>query len=294
VKITKWLGATGAVLALGAVGFITVPAANGATLTLTAGAGSSAHCTITGTAKVSPGLANNWDPSAHTNDPDTVESNNATIKAAMASIPATTYGVAGTTTVSAKIPAVCTGTIVDPSQGSATTTLASATFSAVSATAGDGTCGGLVGDVGTSTFTTTITWKGTSSTKINPTTVTSTLGALADGHGIGFDLKSSSSQIVGSFAGPSTSNTASEVKAYIDSTTEGAELGSAATFDNPTATSSLFGPDVCEPQLSEKFTPASPGVSDAVAIKLKKPKGLKAIGIITTPDNTQSTLTMSR
>src|SRR5437868_1824611 len=106
VNIWKWLGATGAVVALGAVGFVSTPSAQGM-VTITAGSGSFANCTITGSVKISPTLVNNWKASQHSNDPNA----NATIKAAMASIPDTTYSAGSVpVTTTSKTTAVCTGT----------------------------------------------------------------------------------------------------------------------------------------------------------------------------------------
>lgn len=286
MKAFKWFGAAGAIVALGSAGFLSsVPGASGATITITAGTGSSVSCTIAGTAKLAPTLVNDWSQAQHSGanaDPNA----NATVKAAMASIPNDTFS-AGTVavTTSSKVSATCTGTVTD---GTNTTGVASATITSSSISAGtsEATCSGLASP-GSSTFSSTIAWKGTGTTKIANTTSTLALASLVDTHGVGFDLTANPStagtSISGSFAGGST-----ETKAYIDGTTLNAIAGGPSTFDTPSTS-------VCEATLSSKFTPAGPGVSDSVAIKLKKPKGLKQItigpGLF---DNTPSSLTISK
>jgi hypothetical protein len=279
VKKMKWLGVGGAALALSAVGLVsTSSGANAGTPTITAGPGSSVSCVITGVAKLSPTLANDWSQAAHSSDPGDANpiggpsstiTGNATVKAAMASIPDTTYS-AGTVpvTTSAKVSSTsCSGTVTD---GTNTDTVASAAITTASTSAGtsEATCSGLASP-GTSTFTTIIKWKGTVD-KINPTTAVSSLSDLADSHGVGFELKADGTggtSISGSFGGGS-----SDSKAYIDPATLGALLGAPSTSAAQTGS-------LCEATLSGKFTPAAAGASDAVAIKLKKPKGLKAITI---------------
>jgi len=300
VKKMKWLGATGAVIALGAVGFVGTSSPASGTVTITAGPGSHVHCTITGVAKLAPALANDWDHTAHSSDPgdafgpgstatikggiasktDPDVTNNATIKAAVASIPDTVYAAnSGNPTVvhtAAKV--VSTGTcsnthVVDATTPSLTAEVASISIVSTSDSTGanEATCGGLADTSGTQ-FQSTVTYKSTSTTKIAPSVITSNLAAIADigNTGVGFDLTADGTggtSITGSFAGGS-----SESKAYIDGTTLNAILGASAT-------SAAQATSVCEPTMSGKFTPAALGASDAVAIKLKKPKGLKAITI---------------
>jgi hypothetical protein len=86
---------------------------------------------------------------------------------------------------------------------------------------------------------------------------------------VGFELQNNHSGITGSFAGGT-----SDSKLYIDGTTLNAIIGGPST-------SAAQSPSICEPTLSGKFTAAVPGASDSVAIKLKKPKGLKGITIDT-------------
>ena len=316
MKKTKWLGATGAVIALGAVGFIGTSSPASGTVTVTAGPGSHVHCTIGGTAKLSPALANDWSKAAHSGsnaDPGDAGaapapvvskdaltySGNATITAAVASIPNTVYtannGANTAVTTSAKVASLtCSAThVVDATTPSLTAEVASGAVvsSSISTGTSEATCGGLASTAG-STFQSIITWKSTSTTKITPTTVVSNLSAIADigTDGVGFDLKAGPSQsgtsITGSFAGGT-----SESKAYIDATTLNALLGAPATTAAQTT-------NICEPLLTGKFTAAAAGASDAVALKLKKPKGLKAItitnsgvqGPIIAPNDTPSSI----
>jgi len=299
VKKMKWLSATGAVLALGAAGFVTTSSpASGSTPLITAGPGSHVHCTITGTAKLAPALANDWSQAAHSGgnaDPGdagaapapivskdaATYTGNATIAAAVASIPNTTYtangGAPTAVTTTAKVAtASCTSTLVkDITTPTITDNVVSASIASgsISTGANEATCGGLANTSGT-TFQSIIKWKGTTA-KITPTTVVSNLAAIADigNTGVGFDLTADGTggtSITGSFA--SATGGSSESKAFIDATTLNAILGASATSATQTTS-------VCEPLLTGKFTPAAAGASDAIAIKLKKPKGLKAIGV---------------
>ena len=304
MKKTKLLASAGALVVLGSAGFLAVPNANGTTITITAGAGSSVSCTITGGAKIATPLMNDWSQAAHASDPGDAAAapapvaskdaatytGNATIEAAMASIPDVTFSAApAPVTTSAKLAGVCSGTVQDL-QGSTGVASGALVSTSVSGGTSRSTCSGLVPDpLNPTTFTSIITWKGTGTTKIAPSTVTSTLGELVSTHGVGFELTATG--ITGSFAGGT-----SVADAYIDTTTLGAILGSAST-------SAAQSGSLCEATLSGKFTPAASGPaagsSDAIAIKLKKPKGLKAITIgnsgpqgIGTPAD--STITLSR
>ncbi|HEY1737948.1 MAG TPA: hypothetical protein VGI86_04525 [Acidimicrobiia bacterium] len=107
------------------------------------------------------------------------------------------------------------------------------------------------------------------------------MAQLIDSHGVGFQITPTTGGTTGSFAGGT-----GVTNAYVDLTTIGALSEGPATFSAPTA-----GSNICEPSVSEKFTAAAPGTSDAIALKLKKPKGLKAITIGPALDNTASSLT---
>jgi len=283
----KWLGATGAVLALSAVGFVSQSSSASGATTITAGPGSRITCTISGTAKLSPGLSNPWLQSDHSGanaDPNS----NATIKAAMASIADDSTWLANggantPVTTSAKVSGSCSGTVKDATNNALTDTVSAAAISALTTSVGDSpaSCGGLA-DPGTNTYTTTIKWTGTTA-KITPTVLNSTLAVLADAHGVGFQLTSAPADVQpGSFA---SAGSHSVSNAYVDGGTIFAIAGGPPTFDAPTPSS------VCQPAISAKFTAATVGASDAVAIKLKKPKSLKAVGITTASgDSTPSSL----
>jgi hypothetical protein len=279
VKKFKWFGAAGAIVALGSAGFLTTGVAEGSTPTITAGAGSSVSCNIAGPAKLSPPLKNDWSKAAHSGgnaDPNS----NATVKAAMASIPDTTYSAGSVpVTTSAKVTGTCTGTVTDGTNTASVTGI-QITSSSISAGTSEATCSGLASP-GTSTFTSIIKWTATGA-KVTGSTATSTLATLGDAHGLGFELTASGANITGSFAGGT-----SDAKAYVDLTTINAIAGGPSTFDTPTTS-------VCEPTLKEKFTAATAGASDAVGIKLKPGKGLKLITIGPGLDATPSSITASR
>jgi hypothetical protein len=284
VKKMKWLGATGAVLALGAAGFVGTSTANAAAPVIQAGSGSKVTCNISGSMKITPTLADPWLHSDHSGA--NADSNaNATVKAAMASIADDSTWVANgganePLTSSAKAAStLCTGTVTDGSNTDAVTA-ASITFGAVTAPVSP-TCAGVVNIVG-STFQTVIKWTGTPD-KIQPTTVNWTSGIAGDAHGAGLLLTSGHGDVTGatsSFLGSSDSSTTG----YVDGNTIAAFAAGPPTFDAPLPGGS------CEPSISEKFTPAAPGTSDAIALKLKKPKGLKGIDITAAPDSFPSHL----
>ena len=281
----------------GAVGFVAAPGADAATVTLNAGTGSSVTCTITGSVKISPPLMDNWDHTQHTNDPNT----NETVKAAMASIPDVPFSAGHVpVTTTSKSTATCSGTAVDPTittgPNSAPITSATITSTSISSGTNDATCLNLNSSTGSTDLHSIITWKTTASGfKIAASDVHSDVSQLIDGHGAGFKITPTSS--TGSFAGGSGETDAYVDKATIDALGDGAASGNPPTFDNGAPLGAFGNPVLCQPTLSEKFTPASSGPaqgsSDAIAIKLKKPKGLKAITIGPALDSTASTLTSS-
>jgi len=287
VKKMKWLGATGAVLALSAVGFVTqTSSANGAT-TITAGPGSRVTCNVsTGSMKISPTLSNPWLQSEHSGanaDPNS----NATVKAAMASIPDDSTWVANggadtAITATGKLSATCTGTVKDATNNALTDTVTAAAVTAnITTTPLPPTCSAIVNIIG-ATFSIGIKWTGTTA-KINPTALTATSGILSDAHGTGMQLTSDPADVQpGSFA---SSGSHSVTNAYVDGATIIAFAAGPASFDAPTPLGT------CQPAVSAKFTPAAVGASDAIAVKLKKPKGFKGIGITNgATDNTPSNL----
>jgi hypothetical protein len=251
----------GTVLATAGLGLVAPSAANAAKPTITAGSGSDVTCAIGGKAKLDPPLKNDWVQADHQSDPN----GNATVVAAMASIPDTTYSVFGPVTTSAKIKSIsCTGTVTD---GTNIANITSAKMTALS-TNGDGvtpaTCAGLVPDplAPPQTFDTHIDWKADTAL-VTSTDITSTLDSLIDAHGVGFELTSTG--ITGSFAGGT-----SVADAYVGADAFNAISGTPSDSVTPSAS-------ICEAQVNLKLTPAEPGASDAVKIKLKKPKGLKTI-----------------
>jgi len=283
----KWLGATGAVMAIGAAGFLAAPSsANGAVPPVVATHGS-ITCSIAGKAALSPPLVDDWLSADHASDSSTAVQ---TFKDAVASIPEHTYSSVGPVSTSAKIaslPGTCSGTAND---GTTTVHVASAKMTALSVS-GDSatlaTCAGLAtaatgtGEDGPQTFDSIIAWTtNTGEAKLAPTTIHATLNSTSVG-GTGFTLKAGTSNgglatdVTGSFAGGN-----SAANAYIDATSLTAltiaTLGIHPNFATPDLS------DVCEAPMAIKSAVASdPGTggltSDAIAIKVKKPKGLKAI-----------------
>jgi hypothetical protein len=290
VKISKWLAAGSAVVALGGAGFLAVPNASASTPTITAGPGSHVHCTFSAVAKLSPGLLNDWTQSDHSND---TSAPNATQKAAIASIPNTTYAansgaptVVQTATKGATI-SCSASTVVDATNTSLTDTITGGSIASTASSAGtdEATCAGLLNQTGSTQFTTIIKWTGTTA-KINPTTVTTTLQALADigTDGVGFELSAdtrssdSSAQKFGSIAG-SFAGGVTDTKAYIDGVTLTSILAGPATLTTDPSDSNVgpIPPGLCQPSIQVKAGSNAPGVSDSVAIKVKKNKGLKSI-----------------
>ena len=217
MRISKWLGATGAIVALGAAGFIAVPAASAGPITITASGASHVHCDISGTSKLSPTLVNNWLQAAHSGsnaDPgDTgaapapvvskdalTYTGNATIIAAMASIPNTTYAAAAPNTTSAKATSLSCTPASSVTDGTNTAPVTGASLTSVGVyNASDGTCAGLSTAPGVEQFTTIIKWTSGNTDKIAPTTAVATLSSLIDvgNTGVGFELTNSGSGITG-------------------------------------------------------------------------------------------------
>jgi len=281
----KWLGATGAVMAIGAAGFLAAPSsANGAVPPVVATHGS-ISCSITGPAKLAPALVDDWTAADHASDSSTAVQ---TFKDAVASIPEHTYASNGPVSTSAKIAGTCSGTAND---GTTTVHVVSAKMVALSVSgdnATEATCAGLAtaatgtGEDGPQSFDSTIAWTTqTGEAKLAPTTIHATLGSVIEGGYTGFQLSAGpanaglGSDVTGSFAGGN-----SLAKAFIDASSLTAltiaTLGIHPNFATPDLS------DVCEASMGIKSAVASdPGTggltSDAIAIKVKKPKGLKQI-----------------
>jgi hypothetical protein len=227
--------------------------------TITAGAGSSLHCNITASAKLSVPLKNDWVKSAHASDPE----------AAVRAIADTAFAGNGPEGVTIKGSGTCTGTVTD---GTNTASVTALKFSvgvdpAHTGNTGEQTCSGLLTATPPSTTQYDSTISYTSSTaKIAPTSVVGQIIPPAS-----FNLTGGT--ISGSFAGGSVG--ASGVP---DSTTVSALTQAAPTSASPTPAFPQ-----CQPTLSIKV---KKGVTTAT---LKAPKGLKKIGLVT-----GSTLTASR
>jgi len=242
----------------GAIALSSTPAFAGKP-TITAGTGSSLHCDITASIKLSVPLKNDWVKSAHASDPN----------AAVAAIADTTFAGNGPEGTSIKGSGTCTGTVTD---GTNTASVTAIKFSVTNDPAhlgntGEETCSGLLTNSppSTSTYDSTISYT-SSSAKITPTTATNQ--TIPGGS---FNLVGG--VITGSFAGGSLS-----AAGVPDSTTI-----SALTQSAPTSTSPTPAFPQCQPSLSLK---TKKGVDTAT---LKAPKGLKKISMVA-----GSTLTASK
>ena len=229
--------------------------------TITAGAGSSIHCSITASTKLSVPLKNDWVQSAHATDPE----------AAVVAIADTQFGANGPEGVTIKGSGTCTGTVTD---GTNTASVTAIKFSvgvdpAHTGNVTEETCSGLLSATPPSTTEYDSNISYTSPTaKIAPTAVVDQIIPPAS-----FNLTGGT--ISGSFAGAGGSVGASGVP---DSTTIGALTQAAPTSTSPTPAFPQ-----CQPTLSIKV---KKGVTVAT---LKAPKGLKKIGLVA-----GSTLTESR
>jgi len=209
------------------------------------------------TAKITPGLANNWHQADHTGDSN----------AAVVALPNTIYGVAGTTVSAKSKTASCTGTVSDGTN-TASITSAQVTLSQASAAVDNpplqepGTCSGLLagtqpGDVGAK-YNATIKFKATGAKLANATISNATIDP--DTVNLGF-------AIGGGTTGGSITGGNSKAHAYIGADTIGALATTPSTSASPAATSP------CEASLKVKAASATKPAS----AKLKKPKGLKKI-----------------
>ena len=227
--------------------------------TITAGPGSSLSCNITASAKLSPGLKNDWVQADHSTDPDP----------AVVALPNTTFGAAGPVIVSVKGSGTCTGTVTD---GVNTASVTAVKFSLTNDPAhlgnnSRGICSSLVTGMPPSTaeYDTTIDYTAIGA-KVTPTTVTDQTTPPAS-----FNIQGG--VVTGSFAGGTAS--ASGVP---DSTTINAVLQGA-----PTSTDPVPAYPQCQPSLKLKTGKHGPEAS------LKAPKGLKKLSLVS-----GSTLSISR
>ena len=252
-----------AVVAVGGMLAMTATSASAHTPTITAGAGSSVSCQITGSAKLVPPIKNDWTQSQHSSDPDP----------AVVAIPDTVFAANGPVTTTAKGAGTCSGNVTDGVNTASVTTVkfTLATDPAHPGSGGEATCAGLLGTAGTAEYNITIKWTATGA-KVTPTTITDATLAVS---GLGFAL--SGGTVAGSFAGGSVNS-----QANVDSTTIGAILQAPATSSNPDPAFPQ-----CQPALDLK---TSKGVQEA---SLDAPKGLKKIGITTNSSNQPSTIDAS-
>jgi len=294
VKKLKWLGVTGAAVALGTAGLLVAPStqAGGVTPPIVAGGpGSHVTCQITGSTTLTPALADDWLASEHSADPSSV----ATFRDSIASIATHTFsaGAVPVATGGKSVAASCTNThVVDVTDHSRTAEIASASISTSGTSTGadEATCDNLANppnpDGPKEVLTSVIKWTATDTTKkIAPTTVHAELSAYNDvgtddgktNTGAGFHLDSNSSlpdtSIEGSFAGGT-----SQSVAYIDATTvQALAVDSFHLRQGVDSAGNALIASVCQPTVQVKATPASDLVGDSVSIKVKKPKGLKKI-----------------
>ncbi len=229
-------------------------------VTVTAGPGSSVSCSITGKAKISPALKDNWVKADHQDDAN----------AAVRALPDTSFASNGPVSVSSKSSGTCTGTATD---GTNSTSVTAAKISLVTSPTNPGgtdpaTCANLVApdeeNPSTARYNVSIKWKAAPN-KIADTTVTNAEISSAGG---AFGV--SGGTITGSFAG-GTSNTS----ANPDGATIAAFLSSTAIQPKLVSSSNPSGGTPCQASLKAK---AATDKKPATA-SLKAPKGVKKIGL---------------
>lgn len=235
-------------LTVGLVMLLSAQSVSAAGPTITAGSGSHLSCDITGKAKVSPGLKDNWEQLQHTSDPNPL----------VQALPDKTFSANGPVSVKVKGSGSCTGTITD---GTHTVMNPSLTFTLSVDPSHPGstdpaTCSAFNTNSppNTALYDTTLKWKSPSAT-ITPTTVTdSSESWLGEGPVV------NGGTIAGSFAGGTA--------------------GAATTVDSTTLSALLQGPPS-----STSPVPAFPQCQPTLKIgahsaKLKAPKGLKKFSVV--------------
>lgn len=236
----------------GMIALTAVPAAAAKTV-ITAGTGSSANCSLTASAKLSPTLKNDWTASPGDSVP------------AVAALPTTTYGVSGPVTTSAKGTGSCTGTATDGINTAPITGIKKVTVVTDPANPGssaEATCSSLVGGgESTAEFNTLIEWASGNSDSIANTTVSDSTFSVSVSP-IGFQF--SGGTVSGSFAGGSVTATAAVSPDLIAEVTQSQETGAQAEADSYTSLG-------CEPTLKVKTN------AHGTTASLKGPKGLKSI-----------------
>ncbi|MGZ4801380.1 MAG: hypothetical protein ACXV9P_02145 [Acidimicrobiia bacterium] len=232
--------------------------------TITAGPGSHVNCHISSKAKLSPALKDNWIQADHQSDPDP----------RVRAIPNTTFASNGPVFVSSKTKTVsCSGTVTDGTNTAPVTGLkvTLVTDPAHPGTTDPATCANLVAPSSPSTarYNAFIKYKA-SGAKVSDSTITD---ASIGNSGAGFAVTGGT--ISGSFAGGTSST-----QANVDGTTLGMFISSTAISPNAVSSTSPNGGVPCQASLK----------SSPKAVKLKKPKGIKKIGI----DSSSSTIDISR
>ncbi len=238
-------------IAAGGVIALTSGTAGAAKPTITAGAGSSISCAITGVAHLSVPLMNDWVASAHASDP----------VAAVAALADQQYAQNGPSTATIKGSGTCTGTATD---GTHSATVTSVKFSVTNdplhlGNTGEATCSGLLLNVppSTSEFDSTISYKTTDAFVIAPTTIVDQTLAPHTFNLVG-------GTVSGSFSGGTVA-----ADGVPDATTVAALTAAAPTSASPTPTSNK-----CQPTLKVKT-----GKTGTTAT-LSPPKGLKVIHLV--------------
>jgi hypothetical protein len=231
--------------------------ASAKTIKITAGAGSHVHCELAAsTAKVKPALKDNWIASDHQDDS----------VAAVRAIPNTPFADNGPVTVKSKpTTQSCTGTFTD---GVNSATPVSAKISLASDPLHPGgtdpaSCANLIAPTGppsTARYNIKIKWTATGG-KVADTLVTDAAITSGGSFSVG------GGTISGSFAG-GTSSTASNA----DAATVNLFLSSTQLQPKLVSSSQTNG-GACQPSLQVKTT------AKGTTAKLKKPKGIKTIGL---------------
>jgi len=263
--IRKLVMAASAAALVGGSVFAAVGSSAGAATTITAGAGSSLNCiNLSASVKLSPPLKDDWVKSEHSTDP------NADVKA----LPNTPFAPPAPEGISGKGSSSSCGSSV-AKQNAATATITKVALTIASdpnhGTQDPGSCIGLAssavgtGDPSPAQYTVTIKYTATGA-KVTPTTITH--ATIPAGTG---DFTVSGGTVSGSFAG--STNMAIHATAddattaiFIDELTGPNGHPKTATSASPAA------PNVCQAALKIK-------TGDKHSAQLKKPKGLKAIGV---------------
>lgn len=266
--MSKTLIKSALALAVAAGGLIALSAAPAAAAkpTIIAGPGSSISCDITGVAKLSVPLMNDWVASAHASDP----------VAAVVALADQMYALNGPENTTIKGKGTCTGTVTDGTNSASVTAVkfTVTTDPAHQGNTGEQTCVALLTNNPPSTtqFDSVISYSTTDPAKIAPSNVTGqTLAPLS------FSLVGGT--VTGSFAGGTIG-----AVGVPDATTITAITAAAPTSAAPTPTSNK-----CQPTLKVKTNKLG------TTATLLPPKGLKVIHLVgPIAPNAGSTFSASR